>query len=117
MGSSSLATARPTWPPADFADPWPQTDGFRYVQIDLAPLGEAASQDLARELLRGVEGVPDEVLQAIVERSEGVPYFAEELVNWFIDRGMIDRRAEPWQLRARRACRKRPCPPPCSTCC
>ncbi len=92
-----VASARPNWQ-AGVSAPLSEAEHFRYVQIDLAPLGEAASQDLARELLRGVEGVPEDVLQAIVERSEGVPYFAEELVNWFIDRGIIDRGAEPWQF-------------------
>jgi predicted ATPase len=43
---------------------------------------------------------PTAVLERIVARAEGVPYFAEEMVNWFIDRGIIDTRQQPWRFAA-----------------
>jgi tetratricopeptide (TPR) repeat protein len=73
---------------------------LKVVHIQVAPLAEKASQELARELLRQVQGVPSEVVRLIVDRSEGVPYFAEELVNLLIDRGLIDRQSEPWRFTA-----------------
>jgi class 3 adenylate cyclase/tetratricopeptide (TPR) repeat protein len=68
-----------------------------FVQIRLAPLADGAARELARELLQQAAGVPDELVALIVERSEGVPYYAEELVNYFLDRGILDASAEPWR--------------------
>ncbi len=114
-----LATARPEWKPpealrviASEAKQSPsdeqiaslppagvtRTDAARYIQIDLAPLTDCATRELARELLEHVADVPADVVELIVNRAEGVPYFAEEIVNWFMDRGIIDRRAEPWRF-------------------
>ncbi len=88
-----LGTARPEWNP-----PEALLKNSNYVQLDLAPLSDAACRELTLDLLRPVEGVPDDVPQMIVQRSEGVPYFAEEMVNWFLDRGIIDASREPWRF-------------------
>jgi len=85
-----LATARPEWDPSEKLLTHPG-----YVQIDLSPLSGSASRDLVVDLLQHVDRVPDEVISSVVERAEGVPYFAEEMVNWLLDRGVIDRRFEP----------------------
>ena len=88
-----LAAARPEWdPPAILAQ------SANWHRVDLQPLSEEATRELVSELLQRVEGVPDDILRLIVERSEGVPYFAEEMVNWFVDRGIIDRGREPWRF-------------------
>jgi tetratricopeptide (TPR) repeat protein len=92
-----LAAARPEWDP-----PAVLTQSSRYRRLDLQPLTDEATRELIAELLQRVEGVPDDVVQLIVERSEGVPYFAEEMVNWFVDRGIIDRSREPWRFVAAR---------------
>ncbi|MGB8643946.1 MAG: adenylate/guanylate cyclase domain-containing protein [Anaerolineae bacterium] len=108
-----LATARPSWKPPDSlrrlfglaGPPSPGTAMERKVRglvIELAPLSDDATRELAGELLQKVQGVPDQVLQLLVDRAEGIPYYAEELVNWFIDRGIIDKQSEPWQLRTDR---------------
>ncbi len=115
-GMFVLATARPEWdPPEELArlgvkgdervpmspgPPVPASDysASRYVQIQLTPLSDEATRELARELLQDVEGVPEDAIRLLVERSEGVPYFAEEVVNWFIDRGIIDRSRETWRF-------------------
>jgi class 3 adenylate cyclase/tetratricopeptide (TPR) repeat protein len=92
-----LAATRPEWdPPAVL----PQSP--RYRRLDLRPLTDEATRELIAELLQRVEGVPADVVQLIVDRSEGVPYFAEEMVNWFVDRGIIDRSREPWRFVAAR---------------
>lgn len=92
-----LGSARPEWHP-----PRALLEHPAYLQIDLGPLSGAASRELASELLRRVEDVPDHVVQLIADRSAGVPYFAEEMVNWFLDRGVIDASREPWRLDAAR---------------
>jgi class 3 adenylate cyclase/tetratricopeptide (TPR) repeat protein len=92
-GMLIVGAARPEWTPTPALLAHP---GYR--QIDLRPLSDEASRELATELLYRVEGTPDEVVRLIVERAEGVPYFAEELVNWFVDRGIIDQSREPWRF-------------------
>ncbi len=66
--------------------------------ISLPPLSQEASHELARELLQRATGVPEDVIDLLVERAEGVPYFAEEMVNWFIDHGILDTTSEPWRF-------------------
>lgn len=45
----------------------------------------------------------------MAERSEGVPYFAEEMVNWFIDHEILDTRGEQWRFLPERL-REQPLP-------
>ena len=93
QGVFVLATARPEWnpPPAVIRH-------HHYLQINLAALPDAACRALVAQLLKRVENVPADVVQLVVTRSEGVPYFAEEIVNWFLDRGVIDQSSEPWRF-------------------
>ncbi|MGB8644545.1 MAG: adenylate/guanylate cyclase domain-containing protein, partial [Anaerolineae bacterium] len=97
QGLFVVATARPEWmPPAVLA----AIPAFRTVQ--LTPLAPDCSLELVSSLLSRVENVPDDLVQFIVTRAEGVPYFAEELVNLLIDRGVIDTRQEVWRYVAGR---------------
>ena len=75
------------------------TGGGMYGRlIELAPLNDVAMRELAAELLQRVVDVPEQVLDLLVERSEGVPYFAEEMVNWFIDHNILDTSGERWRF-------------------
>ena len=88
-----LSTARPDWdPPAGLL----QYSG--YMQVNLTSLPDAACRELVLELLQSVKGAPDHVIQMIVQRSEGVPYYAEEMINLFLDRGIIDQSQSPWRF-------------------
>jgi tetratricopeptide (TPR) repeat protein len=98
QGGFVLATARPEWSPPGALVQGRGSEQSHYREIHLQPLSTASSRLLALELLSRVEGVTDEVVQLIVERSEGVPYYAEELVNLLIDRGVINRSGEHWHL-------------------
>jgi tetratricopeptide (TPR) repeat protein len=100
-----LGAARPEWHPPKIlldlfasslsmperSDPWG-------ILLDLAPLTDQAVRELALELLQRVPKVPQQVVDLLVERSEGVPYFTEEMVNWFIDHGILDTQGEQWQI-------------------
>ncbi|MGB8646992.1 MAG: adenylate/guanylate cyclase domain-containing protein [Anaerolineae bacterium] len=92
-GMFVLGTTRPDWSPPEVLRSHPY-----YVQVDLAPLSDEATGELAHELLSKVDGVTPDVIELIVRQAEGVPYFAEELVNWFIDRGIVDATRTPWQF-------------------
>ncbi|MGE5265146.1 MAG: ATP-binding protein [Acidobacteriota bacterium] len=93
QGLFVLATARPEW-----NAPTGLTGHPGYMQIDLGALSEKASRALAAKLLERVQDLPEHVIQTVAARSEGVPYFAEEIVNWFLDRGIVDAHAEPWHF-------------------
>jgi len=93
QGMFICAAARPEWNP-----PSTLIDRSSYRLIDLQPLSDEATRELAIELLQRVDGVPDDVVRLVVERSEGMPYYAEEMVNWFFDRGIIDQSGEPWRF-------------------
>jgi hypothetical protein len=80
-----LATARPDWRPPDVLSS-PAESGSEaahdtrrlatdldYLQITLEPLSAEASRELALALLQRVEQAPDEIVQMVVDQSEGVP--------------------------------------------
>ncbi len=98
-----LGAARTEWRPPEAlaalfkaSQPAEKTSENWGIQISLAPLPDQASRELAGELFQRAVDVPDQVIDLLVERSEGVPYFAEEIVNWLIDRGILDMHCEPW---------------------
>jgi class 3 adenylate cyclase/predicted ATPase len=100
-----IGAARPDWLPPEeltrlFADSSEDEKVSEKwgVQIHLMPLTDQATRILAKEILQRVENMPEQIIDLIVERSEGVPYYTEELVNWFIDHNILDTRGEQWHL-------------------
>ena len=60
--------------------------GSHQTTLSLAPLSEPAMQ----ELLDGfVPGLPSDLRQRILDRSEGVPLYAVETVRMLLDRGLV----------------------------
>lgn len=96
QGEFILAAARPDWKAPEALLRLQDTHPPGYLEIPLRPLPLAASRELALALLDRVAGVTAEIADLIVERSEGVPYYAEELVNLLIDRGVIQPRGQEW---------------------
>ncbi len=111
-----MATARPEWQPPAVLKPALQLPvstlasqppersivGSSVIAriLTVPPLSDIATRELAHALLRRVASVPDDVFDLIVKHSEGIPYYAEELVNWFVDRGIIDKTVQPWRFDA-----------------
>jgi class 3 adenylate cyclase/tetratricopeptide (TPR) repeat protein len=100
-----LGAARQEWqPPPELAAllkpalPSLKADGVQGIEIHLGPLSSQATRQLAQELLQRAVDVPEAVIDLLVERSEGVPYYAEEIVNWFVDRGILDTHGEQWRF-------------------
>ncbi len=100
-----LGSARPEWRPPEvltalFQKSMPaDKESHRWgTQITLEPLTDEAMRSLAMDLFQRAEDVPEQILDLLIERSEGVPYYAEEMVNWFIDHGILDTRSEPWRF-------------------
>jgi predicted ATPase len=66
---------------------WMQT--FDYRQIVLAPLGDAATDELLRDLL-GTDPSLDGLAERIRERTGGNPFFIEEVVLALAEEGSLD---------------------------
>lgn len=104
-----LGAARPEWcPPPQLTELFKSSptaeSGCKSwgTMIPLAPLTDEATRELAHELLQRAVDIPEQIIDLLVQRSEGVPYFAEELVNWFIDHGIVETRGERWHIQLER---------------
>ena len=73
-------------------------------RLDLAPLSAGSSRQLAAQMLSRLEPAPAELSELLVERSDGNPYYLEELVNMLIDEGVIVAEGDggSWQVDAQR---------------
>jgi predicted ATPase/class 3 adenylate cyclase len=80
-----LCTARP-----ELLDKRPEWGGGKrnYVTIGLEALSSVATQQLMRELLPGAT-VPQSLRQGIVRKTEGNPFYIEEIVRMFVDLGIL----------------------------
>lgn len=92
-GMFILATGRLDWQiPAQL------TNHPNYFPIELGALDRASAVLMVEHLLSSIEGTPQAVIDEIVERAEGIPYYAEELINWLIDQEIIDSQSQPWRF-------------------
>jgi class 3 adenylate cyclase len=69
--------------------------GDAVTEVRLQPLSDEASRELVANLLE-IESLPDSVRTAILTRSEGNPFFVEEVVRMLIGRGAIVRDGDRW---------------------
>ena len=72
-------------------------------RVDLRPLSELAAQELLALILHRVPSVPPELVDMIVARAGGNPFFLEEIVKVLLETGVLRRGAtpeEPWALDA-----------------
>ena len=76
LARPELIEKRPTWGAGQRA----------FTSIYLEPLAPAAMEQLLAGL---VPGMPDEVVQEILGRAEGIPLYAVETVRMLLDRGLI----------------------------
>jgi class 3 adenylate cyclase len=59
-----------------------------YKEIALSPLNEQQSNSLINSLLR-IKNLPDATRQIILEKSEGNPFYLEELLRSMLDTGLL----------------------------
>ena len=64
--------------------------------ISLEPLSAESTGDLLAELLNAP--APDRVLELVVARAEGNPFYVEEIVRMLIDRGVLSRTDDGWSV-------------------
>ena len=76
-----MVTARP-----EFMAPWPNE---KYTEtLSLTRLGRREGTALAKSVA-GNKGLPDELLNQILSRTDGVPLFLEELTRTVLESGML----------------------------
>jgi class 3 adenylate cyclase len=68
-------------------------DHFR--ELTLAPMTGAESRRLVANLLE-IESLAPQVRDLIVERSDGNPFFVEEVIRMLIERGTLEHRGGSW---------------------
>jgi class 3 adenylate cyclase/tetratricopeptide (TPR) repeat protein len=67
----------------------------RLTEITIAPLDAAHASTLAGNLLH-ISDLPEQLGRQILARSEGNPFFLEEIVRTLIERGVLQRRGDRW---------------------
>lgn len=72
--------------------------GAGALELHLAPLTDVDSQELVSNLL-AVEALPDAARDRILAKTEGNPFFVEEIIRMLIDRGDLLQEGERWTVR------------------
>ncbi|HET6594302.1 MAG TPA: adenylate/guanylate cyclase domain-containing protein [Anaerolineales bacterium] len=89
---SSLFETRPDW----------ATPPIQTLRIDLLPLSDENCRRLVQEILQKVPKIPPTLMDLIVSKADGSPFYVEEVIKVLIDRGVIRRGEEQWQLEMER---------------
>ena len=77
-----------------------ETDyAHRYVEIYLKALSSEDSNRLVNQLLE-VADLPERIRLLILERSEGNPFYLEEIIRSLIEQGVIVREEQTWRATA-----------------
>jgi class 3 adenylate cyclase/tetratricopeptide (TPR) repeat protein len=71
--------------------------GKRFDLIQLEPL-KAEQTDVILHNLLGMQGLPKHVRDLIVEKSDGNPFFVEELIRSLIETGQLMREDSHWKM-------------------
>jgi class 3 adenylate cyclase/tetratricopeptide (TPR) repeat protein len=70
--------------------------GSAFAHIDLEPLPREESRKLLGNLLH-IEDLPESIRAQILERSEGNPFYLEEVLRSLIDDGQVVREGDHWR--------------------
>ncbi len=70
--------------------------GSSFLRLDLEPLDASASGELLSNLLQ-IEDLPESIRRQILQRSEGNPFYLEEVLRSLIDGGQVVRDGEHWR--------------------
>ncbi len=88
LATNQLLVVGLSRPGTDLDGPW--FDEYPFAErITLDPLDRATSETLVHEVLQRVDHVPDSIVDLIVDRSDGNPFFVEEIVKMLRDNGVI----------------------------
>ena len=86
----ALFTFRP-----DFSPPWTGRSHLTQVTLNRLPRRQAA--ELTGRVAHG-KALPPEVVEQVVAKTDGVPLFVEELTKMVLESGLLQERAERYEL-------------------
>ena len=69
--------------------------GGSLTELTLGPLSETNSRKLVANILT-IEAIPNRVRKTILKKSEGNPFFVEEVIRMLIDQGAIIQENGVW---------------------
>ena len=78
------------------------TAPIQTLRIDLLPLSDENCRRLVEEILQKVPQIPPPLIDLVVSKAEGSPFYVEELVKVLIDKGVIRRGEEQWRVEMER---------------
>ncbi len=81
----------------DFRPPQTWDERSHVSQLKLGRFGRAEAEALVSHLLGG-KSLPDEVVRHIVEKTDGVPLFIEELLKTILESGMLNEESGAYRL-------------------
>ena len=82
------------------AQKWERLEGARYVQVErLGELGDGAAGQIVRDLLRVHRIDDEELVEEILRRSGGNPFYIKEVFEVLRDRGLLKDAGERRQLK------------------
>jgi class 3 adenylate cyclase/predicted ATPase len=70
----------------------------RRLRLDLQPLSREECGQLVLEILHQVPDVPSALVNLILDKAEGSPFYVEELVNVLIDGGVVVTGDAEWHI-------------------
>jgi len=77
---------------------WGMMDRIRTQSINLLPLSDSDTRLLVQEILQKVQEIPEEIIDLIVKKAEGSPFYVEELIRVLIEGGVVVRDNEQWSV-------------------
>jgi predicted ATPase/class 3 adenylate cyclase len=89
---STLFEERPDW----------GTGGVQTTRLDLLPLSEENCRRLVEEILQKVPEIPPALMNLIVAKADGSPFYVEEVIKVLIDKGVIIRGEDQWRVEMER---------------
>jgi predicted ATPase len=89
---STLFEQRPDWGTARVPS----------LRLDLLPLSDDHCRRLVAEILQKVPVIPSALIELIVSKAEGSPFYVEELIKVLIDKGVVLRGEDQWQVKLER---------------
>jgi len=72
-----------------------EQNGPRLTEINLENLKDQESQSLIKKIINTDE-IPDVIRQTVLKKSEGNPYFIEELMRMLVNEGVLIKRSDRW---------------------
>jgi predicted ATPase/class 3 adenylate cyclase len=88
----ALLTFRP-----DFSPPWTGRTHLTQVTVNRLPRRQAAK--MTSQVVHG-KALPNEVVEQVVAKTDGVPLFVEELTKMVLESGLLQEREERYELRS-----------------